>query len=192
MVTADETVIQSVDRLLVDVLRWHWLTVDVGEALSLQDVVRKVGQAFESLVANTPDNIYLSVRVTVKGKTPAHGELFGLESQLREEVLAQAAGLGMNRLWVEKVRLETEPVAGSALIADRSDAIADLQHLLADAPLDADFLESLLADLRPMIDKSPIELIRAVPELDAIRSGNVTDIVTAVTPGLLAYLSTSN
>jgi hypothetical protein len=51
------------------------------------------------------------VRVCIKGKTAAHGELFGLESQLREEILGQAAGLGIDRLWVEKVRIETEALA---------------------------------------------------------------------------------
>jgi hypothetical protein len=40
-----------------------------------------------------------------------------------------------------------------------------------------------------MVDKAPIELIKAVPELDAIRNGNVSDIVKSVSPGLLAYLA---
>jgi hypothetical protein len=49
-----------------------------------------------------------------------------------------------------------------------------------------------MEDLRPLVDKAPFELIQAVPELDAIRSGNVAGIVKSVTPGLLAYLAQSN
>lgn len=192
LVTADESGIQSVERLLVDLLRWHVVAVDASGASTMSEVVSLVGQAFERLVAETPDKIYLSVRVCIKGKTSAHGELFGLESQLREEILGQAAGQGIDRLWVEKVRLETEPLTDVSQLAQRSDAIADLQRLLAEAPADADFLKSLMDDLRPMVDKAPMELIKSVPELDAIRSGNVVDIVKSVTPGLLAYLSTSN
>lgn len=192
MVTADETGIQSVDRLLVDLLRWHVVDVDASECSAMSEVVRLVGQAFERLVTQTPVKIFLSVRVCIKGKTSAHGELFGLESQLREEVLGQAAGQGIDRLWVEKVRLETEPLANVSQLTERTDAIADLQRLLSEAPEDAVFLKSLMDDLRPMVDKAPIELIKSVPELDAIRSGNVVDIVKSVTPGLLAYLSTSN
>lgn len=192
MVTGDETGIQSVERLLVDALRWQVVEVEAAEARTLQEVVRLVGQAFERLVAATPDKIYLSVRVCIKGKTAAHGELFGLESQLREEILGQAAGQGMDRLWIEKVRLETEPLADFNQVAGRGDALADLQGLLAQAPTDAAFLKSLMEDLRLIVDKTPIELIKSVPELDAIRTGNVIDIVKSVSPGLVAYLAQSN
>lgn len=192
LVSANESGIHSVERLLVDVLRWHVVDVDASEAGSLQEVVRLAGRAFEQLIAETPDKIYLSVRVCIKGKTAAHGELFGLESQLREEILGQAASLGLDRLWVEKVRIETEPTTDVAHIVARSDAIADLQRFLDAAPEDAALLESLLEDLRPLVDKAPFELIQSVPELDAIRSGNLTGIVKSVTPGLLAYLAKSN
>lgn len=192
LVTADESGIHSVERLLVDVLRWHVVDVDVSEAGSLQDVVRLTSQAFERLAAETPDKIYLSARVCIRGRTAAHGELFGLEAQLREEILGQAAGLGIDRLWVEKVRIETEPVTDAAHIAARSDAIADLQGFLADAHKDTALLESLLEDLRPLVDKAPFELIQSIPELDAIRSGDLSDIVKSVTPGLLAYLAKAN
>ena len=151
-----------------------------------------MGRAFEQLVAKTPDKIYLSVRVCIKGRTAAHGELFGLESQLREEILGQAAGQGIDRLWVEKVRIETEPITDAAHIVARSDAIADLQGFLDEAPEDAALLESLMEDLRPLVDKAPFELIQSIPELDAIRSGNLAGIVKSVTPGLLAYLAKSN
>lgn len=189
MVTADDGGIQSVDRLLVDLLRWQIVDVDASTANEMSEVVRLVGQAFERLVASTPEKIFLSVRVCIKGKTAAHGELFGLEPQLREEILGQAASQGIDRLWVEKVRLETQPLSGMDEVGERSDAIADLHALLAGAPEDADFLKSLLDDLRPMVDKAPLELIKSVPELDAIRNGNVSDIVKTVSPGLLAYLA---
>ncbi|MEI2614075.1 MAG: DNA repair exonuclease [Methylotenera sp.] len=192
LVTADETGIQSVERLLVDVLRWHVVDVDASDANTLEEVVRLVGRAFEQLIAKTPDKIYLSVRVCIKGKTAAHGELFGLESQLREEVLGQAAGQGIDRLWVEKVRIETEPIIDAAHIAERSDAIADLQRFLDEAPEDEALIASLLEDLLPLVNKVPIELIKSVPELDAIRSGNIGGIVKSVTPSLLAYLAKLN
>jgi len=192
LVTADETGIQSVERVLVDVLRWHVVEVDASQAGTLQEVVRLAGQAFERLLTETPESIYLSVRVCIKGKTAVHGELFGLESQLREDILGQAAGQGTDRLWVEKVRLETEPAVDAAQLATRSDAIADLQKFLDEAPEDAALLEALLQDLRPLLDRMPLDVVRAVPELDAIRTGDMAGIVKSVTPGLLAYLATSN
>ena len=192
MVTADESGIQSVERLLVDVLRWQVAEVDAGEADTLLDVVRLAGRAFERLIAETPEKIYLCVRVRIIGKTAAHGELFGLEAQLREEILGQAAGHGIDRLWVEKVRIETEPITDAAHIVARSDAIADLQRSLEEAPEDTALLEALMEGLRPLVDRMPIEVIHSLPELNAIRSGDVAGIVRTVTPGLVAYLAKSN
>lgn len=192
LVTADETGIQTVERLLVDSIRWHVVEVDASEASTMQEVVRLAGQAFESLLAETPESNYLSVRVCIKGKTSVHGELFGLESQLREDILGQAAGQGTDRLWVEKVRLETQPAMDAVDLATRSDAIADLQKFLDEAPEDTDLLESLLQDLRPLLDRMPLDVIHVVPELHAIRTGDMAGIVKSVTPGLLAYLAKSN
>ena len=189
MVTADASGIQTVDRLLVESLRWQVLAVDVSEANSLQEVVRLVGMGFERLLAQTPENLFLSVRVCIQGRTAAHGELFGLESQLREEIRGQAAGQGSDRLWIEKVRLETQPLADSRELDQRTDALSDLQRFLDEAPTDSDFLQSLMDDLRPMVDKAPMELIRRLPELEALRQGQVSELVKSVSPGLLAYLA---
>lgn len=189
LVTADETGIHSVERLLVDVLRWHVVDVDAGLARTLDEVVRLVGQAFESLISTTPSDRYLSVRVRITGKTPAHGELFGLEPHLRGEILGQAAAVGIDRLWVEKVRIETEPTADPEDIRARSGAIADLQSLLEEAPQDEALLASLADDLRQLVDRAPIELIQALPEFQAIRKGDLASIVKSISPGLLAHLA---
>ena len=192
MVSADDGGIRAVERVLVDSLRWEVVTVDASEAGTLQDVIRLVGGAFERLLAATPEHLFLSVRVCIQGRTRAHGELFGLESQLREEILGQAAGQGSDRLWVEKVRLETLPLIDGGALALRTDALADLQRLLEQAPTDPDFLQSLMDDLRPMVDKAPLELIRRLPELEAIRQGQAGELVRSVSPGLLAYLAQAN
>jgi exonuclease SbcD len=191
LVTADETGVRRVERLLVDVLRWQVVEVDAGPARTLDEVVRLVGRAFEALMDAAPGNRYLSVRVRITGKTAAHGELFGLEHHLRAEILGQAAAVGIDRLWVEKVRIETGPPAAAEDLAARSDAIADLQALLAEAPLDDALLASLAEELRQLVDKAPIELAQALPEFQAIRNGDLADIVRAVSPGLLAHLATA-
>jgi len=150
-----------------------------------------VGRAFEALMDAAPGNRYLSVRVRITGKTAAHGELFGLEHHLRAEILGQAAAVGIDRLWVEKVRIETGPPADTEDLRARSDAIADLHALLAEAPLDDALLASLAEELRQLVDKAPIELAQALPEFQAIRNGDLADIVRAVSPGLLAHLATA-
>jgi DNA repair protein SbcD/Mre11 len=74
-------------------------------------------------------------------------------------------------------------------ISERADAIADLQELLAQAPLDEAFMRSLADELQLLTAKAPLELSEALPEFKAIRAGDVSAIVAAVTPGLLAQLA---
>jgi DNA repair exonuclease SbcCD nuclease subunit len=189
LVTADASGIRSVERLLVDVLRWQVVEIDATPARSLDDVVRGVGRAFDALVAATPVDRHLSVRVRIQGRTAAHGELFGRERHLREEVIAQAAAAGIDRLWVEKVRIETEPLADDAAFRARADAITDLYGLLQEAAGDAAFLARLADELRPLVDRAPYEVAQMLPEFAAIRDGDLAGIVKAVAPGLLASLA---
>ena len=189
LVTADETGILAVQRLIVDVMRWERLDVDVSAATDLQGVVLAAGRAMQALLDASDDGKPLSVRVTLGGRTAAHGELFGLHAQLREELLAQAAAIAGERLWIEKLRLETTPLVDASQISERADAIADLQELLAQAPLDEAFMRSLADELQLLTAKAPLELSEALPEFKAIRAGDVSAIVAAVTPGLLAQLA---
>jgi DNA repair exonuclease SbcCD nuclease subunit len=191
LVMADESGIRGVERLPVDVLRWERLAVDVTDDATLDAVVRRVGRAFEQLIAKAPENPYLCVRVILTGQTAAHGEMFGLATHLREEILGQATGLGIDRLWVEKVRIETQPVHDLAQLTARADAIADLLGFLQEAPGDATLLNALLDDLRPLVDKAPRELITAIPDLEALRNGDAAGIINAVIPDLLAHLADS-
>jgi DNA repair exonuclease SbcCD nuclease subunit len=193
LVTADETGIQAVQRLIVDVMRWERLDVDVSAATDLNSAVLLAGRALQAMLAPqaaSSDGKPISVRVTLSGRTAAHGELFGLHTQLREELLAQAAAMAGDRLWIEKLRLETTPLAGASQLSERADAIADLQELLAQAPLDEAFMRSLTDDLQLLTARAPLELSEALPEFKAIRAGDVSAIVAAVTPSLLAQLAT--
>jgi DNA repair exonuclease SbcCD nuclease subunit len=168
LVTADESGIQQVERLFVDVLRWRSLKVDASACGSLQEVVRAIGKELLEIVEASQSAIPTAVRVTVIGKTAAHGDLFGLEAHLRSEVLAQAAAIGTDRVWIEKVKVATSSADDGEVIRARADALSDLQSLLEAAETDADFLKALSEDLRGLITKAPLELqtvlIRLVPK----------------------------
>jgi DNA repair protein SbcD/Mre11 len=191
LVSVEDGEVRRVDRLLVDVLRWQVMEVNAETARTLDEVVRAVGRAFEGLVAREGDR-HLSVRVRILGRTPAHGELFGREAQLRAEVLGQAAAIGGDRLWVEKVRVETAPPGDGEGLRACSDAIIDLAALLSIAPEDADLLAALADELRPLADRAPLELVQALPALAAIRAGDLADLVREVAPGLLAHLTSTH
>lgn len=188
LVTADETGILSVERLFVDVLRWHHVIVDVSSAQTLADVVQLAGKALERLVSENLEGKPMSARVTVMGRTIAHGDLFSMEVHLRAEILGQAAAVGIHKLWVEKVRVETTPAADPNDIKARADAIADLQALLEEAPKDELLLRNLAEELQQLVGKAPFELMDAVQDFKSIRAGDVVQIVKTVSPSLIAHL----
>ncbi len=146
-------------------------------------------QSARRLVESCPSTIPIAVRVTVTGKTAAHGDLFGLEAQLRAEVLALAVAMGAERLWIEKVRVATSAADDGEALRARADALSDLQDLLQAAESDADFLNSLQDDLLGLVNKAPLELQTSVPYFKAIRAGDLVDLVREVRPGLLSHLA---
>ncbi len=190
LVTADETGIQSVERLCVDMLRWYVVDVDASVAATLQEVASLAGRAIEQLIFEVTAPMHLALRVRIIGKTTTHGELFGLETQLREEILGQVASQGADRIWVEKVKIETESSVDSLNINTRSDAISELQGFLDEIDEDKQFHEFLLSELKPLADRAPLDLISAVPELNYIRSGDIESIVKTIKSGLMDYLRT--
>lgn len=188
LVTADETGVQ-VERLFVDVLRWHHLQISAAGCNSLSDVVLNIGKELEAIIANHPAAIPAVVRITVIGKTSAYGDLFGRESQLRFEVLAIAAAIGMDRLWIEKVQIATSALDSGDAVRARGDALSDLQGILEAADTDSEFLKSLRDDLLMLVTKAPPELQAAVPYFKEIRSGDLAQLVRDVRPGLVSHLT---
>ena len=153
-------------------------------------MVSAIGKALEKIVENNAATIPAAIRITVTGKTPAHGDLFGLESQLRAEVLALAVTIGAERLWIEKVKVATSAVDDGEAVRARADALSDLQDLLQAAESDPGFLKSLQEELLSLVNKAPLELQTSVPYFKAIRAGDlVVDLVREVRPGLVSHLA---
>ena len=188
LVSAEGVEIGAVERLHVDVLRWHALEVNVALASNLAEAVRLAGRALEHLVEES-GVLPLVVRVTLTGASRAHGELFGLETQLRAEVLAHAASIGSERLWIEKLRIDTSPHALAADVTARLDAVADLQALLQKAEFDPVFMKNLEEELMQLIGKLPLEVIDALACVKSVRAGQTVDLVRAIGPALLDHVA---
>lgn len=189
LVTVSDLEIESVERLHTDVLRWKRLEVDASGCANMSEVVRQVGRALEQALSDTPGDMPLAIRVSIQGHSEAHGELFGLEVQLRQEVVAQAVAIGADRIWIEKVKVETKPLQAPQDIAARADAVSDLQALLSKSQDDEAFLKSLHEELMTMVGKLPLEVIAALPELEDIRDGRLQSLVQATAPSLVDHVA---
>lgn len=191
LVTAEDGEIAEVERLAVDVLRWHALDIDISAVADLRSAVRMVGQAMEQLLEGTPSDLPLAVRVVFNGRSAAHAELVVDEGQLRQEVIAQAVALDADRIWIEKVRVASEALGTTNLSSEDETlgALAELESLALSAQDDPDFVRSLEADWQSLLEKLPHDVLQAAPDLSALRqdpSAQVSDRIRQATPVLMA------
>lgn len=187
MVTVDDYGHSNVERLYLDVLRWELLKVDVGQSLSMEEVARKVGQGLTRLLEN--DNVPRAVRVLIEGQTRLHGTLFAGAAALRAEVIAQASAIDPEQLWIEKVKVATVPVEIPRHNNDSVEALAELEEILAEASVDADFIAQLQEQLNPFLNKASDELTEDVPFLTLARERRLATIIQQIAPSVLAQLS---
>ena len=123
-------------------------------------------------VIAAPRRADVPYRVTFTGQSSAHRELLGQESQLRQEVIAQAVALNPNRIWIEKVRIASQSpngASGRILDEESADALMDLENLAKTAISDPDFMSSLQQDIQILLEKLPHEVLQAMPELKELR-----------------------
>ena len=113
----------------------------------------------------------LAVRVRFAGASGAHAALLRSDQQLRHEVIAQAVALNPERLWIEKVNTDTQPLqlAQAPASGAAANAFAELQDLARSAAHDADFVRALQTGWQAVLEKLPHEVLAQVPELAALR-----------------------
>lgn len=178
----------SVERVYLDVLRWELLNVDATQCTTMSDVARRVGEELNRLL-DVDGNVPRAVRVVVTGRSPAHGALFGKSKDLRAEVLGQIAAIGNDRLWLEKVKIQTQPEAMAPELDNAVGAIADLKEILEEAATSPDFLAQLTSELQPFLGKLSGEVREDVPLVKLARQGGLGELVRHVSPALLATLT---
>lgn len=174
--------IESVERVLVDVLRWASVDVDLTGVGEHAEVWRRLVQALQAAL-RTADGRHLCVRVTFIGETDLHGWLLLHPTRLEEEVAGQAAGIS-DALVIERVRVTTSDPA-PAVHGDHGDALGDLQGYLEEASSDPEFLASLRDALAPACAELPEVDIDAHPDLTRLRAGDYAALATAKRQELL-------
>ena len=178
----------NVERVVCDVLRWCVLDVNLSEANDPGDAYLRIAQALENLLETETTDAPLAVRVNLTGRSRVYGALYGLDAQLRAETLNIANACGAERIWIEKVCNRTSAYHDEKALAARSDAVADLQVLLAAAKHDDAFLNDLLRELKPLLARAPKALVDESISLDGLRRDDLGELVDEVAPALIARI----
>jgi hypothetical protein len=102
---------------------------------------------------------------------------------------AVALGFGLDRAWVEKVRLETEPASEFQDTLTTKDVIADLKAMLVEAADDPFVVSELQKEFGDLFAKLPLEVRSGNDGLLAfLRQERVDEIIRLVTTDLLSQV----
>jgi DNA repair protein SbcD/Mre11 len=157
LVTVDDRGRPTLEFLPLDVFRWHELNVSAEGAPRADDVLGRVGQAFQQLVRQQGE-LPLAVRVVVTGRCAAHRTLAAASEAWANQVRAAAAGAG--EVWVEQVKFQTADVASAARPASDEGPWRELSALVQEFHADDQRLLELAAELGSLRKKLPLELLR--------------------------------
>ena len=190
LVTVEGGEVMDLVILHSDVVRWSLVPVDMENATNIGEAVDRVRQAIENAVATFADGRMLACRIELRGRTEIHGQLLAAEDRLLAEARSSALGLGEDTAWVEKVVIATESVLSPETLAEREDAIGELQRMLQEAGKDADLLHEIETDVGEMIRRLPHDVRADVEDivLKAAIDGDHAALIAAVTPYLSARL----
>ena len=190
LVTVEGNEITELESVPCDVVRWAVLSVPLNDTESIGDVSDRVRGALESAVANEADRQLLVCRIVLEGRTEVHEQLVASEDQVLAEARASALGLGDEVAWVEKIIIATEALVDPQTLAQREDAIGELQRMLQDAGSDDELLAQIAGDIGEFVRRLPYEVRTDIEDqvLGAAVEGDYVALINNVAPYLSARL----
>jgi DNA repair protein SbcD/Mre11 len=140
----------------LDQVRWERGGVDVTELETESDVLGRAAEMFDGLLATEPDpDALLAVRVILSGSTSLHGRLQTDPERFVAEIRSLATERGGDRLWIERVEIQTRPVRAATVPDGPFDELVDVIEQLRSDPASMNTVVEELAELKR---KLPAEL----------------------------------
>lgn len=147
IVTVNNGVISSVVHQDLDVLRWAMCSVDLTGVSTDLDYVNRIVSALETCVENNP-GYPLAVRVLLRGQTDLHGRLISDPGQYRMEIENAINMMLSAQVWIEKVKVQTQPNNVPQILSHHKDAAAALRRTLESVASNTAFLEDFLSHVK--------------------------------------------
>lgn len=142
----------TVERLILDRVRWFDVTVDVEGLTDLNEVHNLLSSLIRPIVAEADADSQprlLLVRIHLRGCTALHGDLRSARDQLRDDIEATLQHCGQD-IWLEQLKLETTELvqvdAGANSSLDAFDLGPTLETIASSETLQTDAKE-LVAEL---------------------------------------------
>lgn len=175
-----------IDFRRLDVVRWEVCEIDAARAGSEEDLAdAAAGRISHLLAVEDPDRL-LAVRVAIGGASPIHDRLLSDPEKATAAVRARAAEFGADRLWIERVKIETRPLRPTAAVGDGP--IEELAAVLEELRSDESRFKELSGLLKDLRLKLPQELTEGPEALALDDPAWLRDVLDAAESLLLARL----
>ncbi len=150
--------LEAIEFLETDTLRWHLAAVNLSEEDELGDLLALVRQQVAACHESGEGRVS-AIRVEIRGACAAHRQL--VHAVQREETLAEIRNLANefdDEVWIEKIRIETQPPIDIGRLRAGSDLIAELLRAIEELRGDEVKLVALAEELSPLAAKAAVEL----------------------------------
>jgi exonuclease SbcD len=191
LVTVTDGEVTELVPVPCDVVRWIVLSVGLDNVNSVGDANDRIRQALERAVAEEADGRLLACRIVLQGRCEVHEMLVATANQLLADARSHALGMGGDIAWVEKVVIATDAIVDQLALAQREDAIGELQRMMLEASNDEQLLAQIEVGIGKFIRQLPHEVRADIEDqiFTSASDGDYAALVADVLPYLSARLS---
>lgn len=161
LVTVDESLrIADFSFEAFDSFRWHRLDVDLTACPNLPEMHARIEQSLRALASTdeSDSETRFVVRLKLAGTSPLHATLFAT-TDWKDDLRALVTDVGAERMWLEKIEVDTAPVARAV---DLTGPMAELTEAIQRAANDPDIASK--AELQSLLQKLPDDVRKEVDE----------------------------
>ncbi len=187
LVTVTDRQVTAVESCELDVVRWARCPVDVTDASTIEQSLDHVQAALDGQLVSAAGRL-LAVRVELTGSCSAHQQLHADSQRLVAEVRAIAAAVGGDRLWIEKVKVNTRNSRPTLVTAAGEDALSGLLQMVKELASEPDRLASYADDFAELRGKLPPAYWQQSEPFDPTDVQQLAESLTTVEPLLLGRL----
>lgn len=163
LVQVQDGTVVGVEYRALDVMRWILCKVDATGATTPSEILEGAQSSLEEKLHQNPGYL-LAIRFLITGSCPVHNRLWQEPEAFSQELRSLAVQLGLENLWVEKVKLSTQPMVRPHEVLEIY-PVEYLQHYIGELGNDEEALQAVGKELKRDLKSLPPEIFQGEIQL---------------------------
>jgi DNA repair exonuclease SbcCD nuclease subunit len=189
LVSVEDQEITSVEHHQLDVMRWTQCEVDVSSSNNLQDLLDCIRIQVVANEAVEDRQALVAMRLTIRGVCDAHKYLVNNALAFENEVRGMLNDAVPDRLWLERLIVQTRPAIDLTQALQNDDVIGQLLRYVRSASSDENLQAEISKELKEIRNKLPPDLWSDGGVLQTDGASILTSLIPDVENDLLGRLS---